>query len=149
MSPIPLTSILTGTFYCIFLQQTSSSKNLEYIFVLSSYFFKSRAILGMYDFHQMERHSVKTRDPSEWISPHGCAIYPWPSGYSTRSVRARPQPEHRVVVKFRYSEKATNFEKKIPLKIWRYSETSNFKWKIFFKFCGLLRISELYGGRSH
>ena len=34
-------------------------------------------------------------------------------------------------------------------KIWKKSSTknwvaSNFKWKIFFKFCGLLRISELY-----
>ena len=32
----------------------------------------------------------------------------------------------------------------LPLKIERYSVLSNFKWKIFFKFCGLLRISELY-----
>ena len=30
------------------------------------------------------------------------------------------------------------------LKIWRYSVMSNFKWKIFFKFCGLLRKSKLY-----
>ena len=33
--------------------------------------------------------------------------------------------------------------KNLPLKIWRYWVMSNFKWKIFFKFCGLLRISEL------
>ena len=33
--------------------------------------------------------------------------------------------------------------KNLPLKIWRYWVASNFKWKIFFKFCGLLRISEL------
>ena len=36
-------------------------------------------------------------------------------------------------VKFGYSEKATKFEKNLPLKIWRYSVTSNFKWKIFFQ----------------
>ena len=34
-------------------------------------------------------------------------------------------------VKFGYSEKATKFEKNLPLKIWHYSVTSNFKWKIF------------------
>ena len=34
--------------------------------------------------------------------------------------------------------------KNLPLKIWRHSVTSNFNWKIFFKFSGLLRISELY-----
>ena len=35
------------------------------------------------------------------------------------------------LVKFGYSEKATKFEKNLPFKIWRYSVTSNFKWKIF------------------
>ena len=37
-------------------------------------------------------------------------------------------------LKFGYSEKATKFEKKIPLKIWCYSVTSNFKLKIFSNF---------------
>ena len=46
-------------------------------------------------------------------------------------------------LKFGYSEKATKYEKNLPLKIWRYWVASNFKWKIFFKFCGLLRISKL------
>ena len=41
-------------------------------------------------------------------------------------------------VKFGYSEKATKFEKNLPLKIWRH-------WvEDFFKFCGLHRISKLY-----
>ena len=31
-----------------------------------------------------------------------------------------------------------------PLKIWLHWVASNFKWNFFFKFCGLLRISELY-----
>ena len=34
--------------------------------------------------------------------------------------------------------------KNLPLKIWRYRVVSKFKWKIFFKFCGLLRISKLW-----
>ena len=34
--------------------------------------------------------------------------------------------------------------KNLPLKIWRYWVASNLKWKIFFKFCGLLSIPELY-----
>ena len=46
--------------------------------------------------------------------------------------------------RFGHSEKATKFEKNLPLKIWPYSVMSKFKWRIFFKFCGLLRISELY-----
>ena len=37
-------------------------------------------------------------------------------------------------VKFGYSEKATKFEENIPLKIWRYPVTSNFRWKIFSNF---------------
>ena len=36
--------------------------------------------------------------------------------------------------KFGCSEKATNFEKNLPLKIWGYSVTSNFKWNIFSNF---------------
>ena len=32
--------------------------------------------------------------------------------------------------------------KNLPHKIWRYWLASNFKWKIFFEFCGLLRMSE-------
>ena len=34
--------------------------------------------------------------------------------------------------------------KNLPLSIWRYSVASNFKWKIFFKFCALFRRSKLY-----
>ena len=37
-------------------------------------------------------------------------------------------------IKFGYCEKVTTFEKNLPLKIWRYSLTSNFKWKIFSNF---------------
>ena len=37
-------------------------------------------------------------------------------------------------LKFKYSEKAKKFEKNLPLKIWHYSVTSNFKWKIFSNF---------------
>ena len=37
-------------------------------------------------------------------------------------------------LKFGYSEKATKFGKNLPLKILRYSVTSNFKWKIFSNF---------------
>ena len=37
-------------------------------------------------------------------------------------------------LKFEYSEKATNSKKNLPLKIWHYSVTSNFKWKIFSNF---------------
>ena len=36
--------------------------------------------------------------------------------------------------KFGYSEKTTKFKKNLPLKIWRYLVTSNFKWKIFSNF---------------
>ena len=35
---------------------------------------------------------------------------------------------------FRYSEKATNFEKNLPVEIWRYWVASNFKRKIFSNF---------------
>ena len=35
---------------------------------------------------------------------------------------------------FGHSEKYTKFEKNLPLKIWRYSVVSNFKWKIFSNF---------------
>ena len=37
-------------------------------------------------------------------------------------------------VKFGLSEKGTKFKKNLPLKIWRYWVTSNFKWKIFWNF---------------
>ena len=49
----------------------------------------------------------------------------------------------KLFLKFVYFEKATKFEKNLPLRIWCYSVKSNFIWKIFFKFCSLLRISEL------
>ena len=39
-----------------------------------------------------------------------------------------------LTVKFGYSEKANFFEKNLPLKIWCYSVTSNFKWKVFSNF---------------
>ena len=35
------------------------------------------------------------------------------------------------ILKFRYSEKATKFEKILSLKIWSYWVASDFKWKIF------------------
>ena len=44
------------------------------------------------------------------------------------------------LVNFGYSEKATKFEKFFHSK---FEVATNFKWKIFFKFCGLLRISEV------
>ena len=37
-------------------------------------------------------------------------------------------------LKFGHSEKYTKFEKNLPLKIWRYSVVSNFKWKSFSNF---------------
>ena len=49
-----------------------------------------------------------------------------------------------LVLKFGYSEKGTKFEKNLTHRIWRYWVASNFKWNFFFKFCGLLRVSELY-----
>ena len=39
-----------------------------------------------------------------------------------------------VSIMFSFSEKATKFEKNLPPCIWRYSVTSNFKWKIFPNF---------------
>ena len=44
------------------------------------------------------------------------------------------------ILKFRYSEKGTKFEKNL---IWHYLETSK-RLGVFSKFRGLLRISELY-----
>ena len=38
------------------------------------------------------------------------------------------------VLKFRYFEKATKFEKNLPLKLWCYWVASNFKWKILSNF---------------
>ena len=38
--------------------------------------------------------------------------------------------------------------KNLPLKIWRFWVTSNIRWKIFFKFCALLKKSELYSGHT-
>ena len=46
-------------------------------------------------------------------------------------------------VKFIYSEKVTKFEKNLPTYLTLTSKHQN-KWEIFSKFCGLLRISELY-----
>ena len=54
-----------------------------------------------------------------------------------------------LYINFAYSEKATKFEKNLPLKIGHYWVASNFKWIFFFKFCGLLRISELYQQNKH
>ena len=42
-------------------------------------------------------------------------------------------------LKFSFSEKATKFLKNFPLNIWRYWVTSNYKWKIFFQICALLK----------
>ena len=39
-----------------------------------------------------------------------------------------------LFLKFKYSEKATKFEKNLPHKIWCYSVTLNFNWKIFSNF---------------
>ena len=39
--------------------------------------------------------------------------------------------EKSISLKFGHSEKATKFEKNLPLKIWRYSLASNFKWNFF------------------
>ena len=51
----------------------------------------------------------------------------------------------RVEVKFRYSEKATTFWKKIIFQyFWCYLVTSRKNLEIFSKFRGLLRISELW-----
>ena len=46
--------------------------------------------------------------------------------------------------KFRIFWEGHKVRKNLPLKICRYWVASNFKWNIFFKFCGLLRISKLY-----
>ena len=47
-------------------------------------------------------------------------------------------------INFGYFLEGHKIWKNLPLKIWRYLVASNLKLKIFFKFCGLLRISELY-----
>ena len=53
-----------------------------------------------------------------------------------------------IQVKFRYFEtdfeKATKIWKKIFHFVWRYLAFSNKNGRFFFKFCGLLTISELY-----
>ena len=46
------------------------------------------------------------------------------------------------ILKFGYSEKATKL-KNLPLKIWCYSEASNFKRKIFFNFVFFLECPNL------
>jgi hypothetical protein len=53
--------------------------------------------------------------------------------------------EYKWYVKFRYSEKAKEIWKKSPNLLWRYKVISKRK-KVgdFFKFFGLLTISELY-----
>ena len=43
--------------------------------------------------------------------------------------------------KLRYFKKATKIWKNLPLK---FDATEKSKWKIFFKFCGPLRIFKLY-----
>ena len=52
-------------------------------------------------------------------------------------------PNVSFMLKFGHSEKGTKFEKNLPIKIWHYSIVSNFKWKIFFKFCVLFRMYKL------
>ena len=42
--------------------------------------------------------------------------------------------QNYFLLKFGYSEKATKFEKNLPLKIWRYWVASNFKWIFFSNF---------------
>ena len=48
----------------------------------------------------------------------------------------------KVILKFIYSEKATKFEN-LPTYLTLPSKRQN-DWEIFSKFCGLLRIYELY-----
>ena len=47
-------------------------------------------------------------------------------------------------IKFKYSEKATKNEKKISHFVLTLVGNFEERWEIFFKFCGLLTISELY-----
>ena len=54
--------------------------------------------------------------------------------------------DYHLLLKFRYSEKATKFEKNLPL---LSTFTVKFKVEDFFKFCGLLRISELYSSEPN
>ena len=49
----------------------------------------------------------------------------------------------KLVLNFRYCEKATKFEKKYPTFIWNYLVMSKQSRRFFSKLCGLLRISEL------
>ena len=46
--------------------------------------------------------------------------------------------EYQFKIKFRYSEMAQNFEKKSH----NFLDVK-FDWEMFFRLCGLLRISEL------
>ena len=52
----------------------------------------------------------------------------------SRAAATRPLLASTDKVKFGYSEKATKFEKNLPLKIWRYWVASNLKKKIFSNF---------------
>ena len=47
------------------------------------------------------------------------------------------------LLKFSFSKKATKFETIFHF-IWRVLSKYQIKWKIILKFCGLLRMSELY-----
>ena len=56
-------------------------------------------------------------------------------GLKLDSFVLKPQRQPLILLlKFGPSEKGTKFEKNLPLKIWHYSVTSNFKWKIFSNF---------------
>jgi hypothetical protein len=49
-----------------------------------------------------------------------------------------------AALQFRYCEKATKLEKKIPNLFHTTLNNVKTTWKILSKFCGLLTISELY-----
>ena len=64
-----------------------------------------------------------------WSSIEGFA---WGPNFTHRTF-------NRASLKFGYSDKVTKFEKNLPLRIWHYWVTSNFKRKIFWN---LVPISE-------
>ena len=51
-----------------------------------------------------------------------------------------------LLIKFRFSKKATKFET-ISNMIWRLHSKFQIKWEIVSNFCGLLRMSEVYRQR--
>ena len=83
----------------------------------------------------MQIFSHKTKSNSVLLSPFPTFLYDFSN---TKIIYGN------FYLKLGYSEKGTKFEKNLPLKIWRYSVVSNFKGKIFFKFCILIRMSKLY-----